>query len=211
MLKHKTSPLELLNEKKMCRFESITLTTDDLYRIQQNANHKAHEFTIIVLGGSRTGKTSLVRRFVMGVFSRKYKRSVGIKQYQYKCTIPIQLRERTLADTNADDQVHSGSYHSIQLTADSTIFDSSDDELEQVKGQLPNKEIFILCYLFIDLFILFVLIIITMTIIIIHIHICICMYICICIIIIVIIITITFICIAYVYVRKINMCALLHI
>ncbi|ETO23437.1 hypothetical protein RFI_13745 [Reticulomyxa filosa] len=132
MLKHKTSPLELLNEKKMCRFESITLTTDDLYRIQQNANHKAHEFTIIVLGGSRTGKTSLVRRFVMGVFSRKYKRSVGIKQYQYKCTIPIQLRERTLADTNADDQVHSGSYHSIQLTADSTIFDSSDDELEQL-------------------------------------------------------------------------------
>ncbi|ETO23578.1 hypothetical protein RFI_13600 [Reticulomyxa filosa] len=115
------------------RFDSIKLTTDDLYRIKRNADGTAHELTIIMLGGSRSGKTSVVRRFVMDVFSPKYKRSVGWKKYQRHCIMPIELHERSLADTNVDVMSREASPNPAPSSEQTYLwnhFDWSDDDID---------------------------------------------------------------------------------
>ncbi|ETO34493.1 p21-activated protein kinase [Reticulomyxa filosa] len=116
-LKHHYSPLSVMNENETetetetenetksnapFRFNTITLATDDSHKIKENATDITHEFTIVLIGGSRTGKSSIAKRFVADRFSFKYKRSVELKEYQHKCTVPIELQEKIFADTNMD-------------------------------------------------------------------------------------------------------------
>jgi len=108
LAKETSSPWPIVNENQIpFRFDPITLVTDNSHKIKKNATGIVHEFTVLLIGGSRTGKTSMIRRFVTGGFSSKYKRSVDFKEYRQKCTVPIELHEKTLADSNMDSGLDS--------------------------------------------------------------------------------------------------------
>ncbi|KAJ3425996.1 ras-related protein rab-32 [Anaeramoeba flamelloides] len=64
---------------------------------QQEKKKKEHVAKVIVVGDLGTGKTSIIQRYVNGLFSRKYKTTIGVDfaskilEYDEKTTVNIQL------------------------------------------------------------------------------------------------------------------------
>ncbi|ETO16969.1 hypothetical protein RFI_20368 [Reticulomyxa filosa] len=131
--KRKSSPLPVRNESEtLFRFDRIILGTDNLPKIKENVCDVIHELTILMIGESRTGKTSLVKRFVAGGFNGKYKRSVGFKEYHCDCIVPIELHERTLADTNMDTDNALDTDHVLDMS------DHLDAKRQSISEQISN-------------------------------------------------------------------------
>ncbi len=96
-----------------------------------------YKFKIVILGSSGVGKTSLVRRFVDGVFSENYKTTIGISIKEKKISVEGKKVKLTLWDTEGideDNPIPKKSYikgaHGFLVVSDGTRGKTLDQALE---------------------------------------------------------------------------------
>lgn len=76
----------------------MALKTDDKADGIVAATPNQQTFKVLLIGQSRVGKTSIIRRFIKDKFTSHYKMTLGAVQWSFKCEVPIDLIEEVKTD-----------------------------------------------------------------------------------------------------------------
>jgi len=96
---HSATSSPIAQHDRPLTFPTMSLNTDNAIKISA-ATPDNHTFKVVVLGQSRSGKTSIIRRLIKDKFMSHYKMTLGAVQQDFKCEVPIDLLEEVSEDKN---------------------------------------------------------------------------------------------------------------
>eukprot|EP01084_Bolivina_argentea_P269216 457481_1 len=130
-------------------FPTMALNTDNAIKVS-SATPSQQTFKVVILGQSRVGKTSIIRRFVKDKFISSYKMTINANQWQFKCEVPIDLYEHIEHDKNMLKSMTNLFAQSMDMINEETHnidpFDEDDknaefgDQINYDYNTMPNEQ-----------------------------------------------------------------------